>query len=115
MSTPNPQIVHNPETFTITDPTLAADGVTAFRLAFGQTAGGPYPLNSTDDALASLTTNEDGSVTGKFKDLNTKLAPGPWFAVPEAKNTAGYSANGPEVSFIIDPPVPSAPTGFTVA
>lgn len=114
MSTPNP-IPHNPATFTIVDPTLAAEGVTAFKLLFGQQAGGPYTLSSADDAITSMTTNDDGSVTGKFADLNTKLAPGQWFAVPEAKNSAGYSTNGPEVTFIIDPPVPSPPTGFTVA
>lgn len=114
MSTPNP-VVHNPTTFTIVDPTLAADSVTGFRLLFGQVSGGPYPLSSTDDALSSLTTNADGSVTGKFVDLNTKLAPGTWFAVSEAKNTAGYSGNSPEISFVIDAPVPNPPTGFTVA
>lgn len=114
MSTPNP-IVHNPQTFTIIDPTLTADNVTAFKVLFAQVARGPYLLASTDDAITSFTTNPDGSVTGKIVDLNTKLAPGTWFAVAEAKNAAGYSGNSPEISFIIDPPVPSDPTGFSVA
>lgn len=114
MSTPDP-VLHNPTTFTIVDPTLSADNVTAFKLLFGQAAGGPYPLSSTDDALTSLTTNTDGSVTGKFVDLNTKLAPGTWFAVAEAKNAAGYSGNSPEARFVIDAPVPNPPSGFSVA
>jgi hypothetical protein len=109
--------VHNPLTFTITDPTFTADTVTAFRVLFGQTAGGPYALVSADDALVNLTVNPDGTITGQMAGLNEVLAPGTWFAVAEAKNAAGYSTNSPEATFIIDPPlppVPSAPTGFSV-
>lgn len=116
MSTPNP-VVHNPLTFTISDPAMTADTVTAFRVLFGQTAGGPYTLTSADDALANLTVNADGTVTGTMAALNEVLAPGTWFAVAEAKNATGYSANSPEASFIIDPPAPQmpvAPTGFSV-
>jgi hypothetical protein len=117
MSAANP-VVHNPTTFVITDPALTADSVTAFRVLFGQTPGGPYMLTSADDALTNLTVNPDGTLTGTIAALNEQLAPGTWFAVAEAKNAAGYSANSPEASFVIDappPPVPSAPTGFGVA
>lgn len=116
MSTPNP-VIHNPLTFTIIDPAVTTDTVTAFRVLFGQAAGGPYPLASADEAITALTTNADGSLTGTLVSLNEALAPGTWFAVAEAKNAGGYSANSPEASFIIDPPappVPTAPTGFSV-
>jgi len=111
--------VQNPTTFTITDAKASAEKVTAFRLLLSQTQGGPYTLSSTDDALASLTQGTDPSgqatYTGTIAALNLGLAPGTWYAVAEAKNAGGYSANSPEVAFDVVPPPPSPPTGFSVA
>jgi hypothetical protein len=107
--------VVNPTIFTITDPNITAQAVTSFRVLFGQTSGGPYPLVSADDAVTNLTRNADGSLSGTLASLNEQLAPGNWFAVAEAKNVSGYSTNSPEAAITIIPPVPSAPTGFTVS
>ena len=113
MSTPNPTTLINPTTFAITDPTLAADNVTGFRVLFSRTKGGPYTLSSvvpaTDINAAA------GTATGKLTDLNTQLAPGDWFAVSEAVNVSGDSPNSPEFAFTIVPPLPQAPTIFTLA
>lgn len=105
----------NPKTFTITDPTLAADTVTGFKVLLGKVKGGPYTLVSTAQALTSLTTNPDGTITGTFVNLHEVLAPGTWYCVAEAENTVGDSANSPEAAFDIVPPPPAAPTGFSVS
>lgn len=111
--------VPNPTTFTITDAKASAEKVTAFRVLLSQTQGGPYTLSSTDDALSSLTQGTDASgnatYTGTIASLNLGLAAGTWFAVAQAKNSGGYSANSPEVAFDIVPPPPSPPTGFAIA
>lgn len=103
----------NPITFTITDPTITADNVTGFKVLFGQTTGGPYPLSAnvpTADINAAA-----GTVSGTIASLNTQLAPGNWFAVAEAVNLGGSSPNSPEAAFEIIPPLPKAPTAFTLA
>jgi hypothetical protein len=102
----------NPQTFTITDPSITADNVTGFRVLFSQTSGGPYTIPVTVppadiDAAA-------GTVTGKVSDLNAQLSPGPWFAVAEAVNAAGDSPNSPEAELIVLP-LPKAPTAFIFA
>jgi hypothetical protein len=105
--------VTNPKTFTITDPAITAENVTGFQVLFGRTSGGPYTLTAqvpTADIDAAA-----GTVTGTIASLESNLAAGAWFAVAEAVNAGGTSANSPEAAFTIVPPAPSAPTGFTVA
>lgn len=105
--------ITNPTTFTITDAKITADNVTGFQILFGKTTGGPYTLTApvpTADINASA-----GTATGTIASLNENLAPGNWFAVAQAINAAGNSTNSPEASFVIVPPLPSPPTGFTLA
>lgn len=105
--------VTNPTTFTITDANITAQSVTGFQILFGRTTGGPYTLTaqvpSADINAAS------GVATGTIASLNETLAPGNWFAVAQAINAGGDSPNSPEAAFTIVPPLPSAPTAFSVA
>lgn len=105
--------VTNPTTFSITDPTLAADNVTAFQISFGRTSGGPYTLIApvpTADINATA-----GSCTGTVASLNEALAPGNWFAVAQAINAGGTGPVSPEAAITIVPPLPKAPTAFIFA
>ncbi len=112
MSTPTPNV--NPKTFTIVDPTASAEGVTGMNVKFGRTTGGPYTLVAPVPAK-DLSTEASGTVTGALSDLESTLAPGNWFAVATAVNSAGESAPTAEFAFSITPPLPSAPTSFTLA
>jgi hypothetical protein len=105
--------ITNPTTFTIVDATAVAENVTGFNVEFGR-ATGVYTMKAAVPA-ADLSTEASGTITGKISDLNTQLAPGLWFAAATAVNSTGESAASPEVQFTIVAPVPSAPTGFTVA
>jgi hypothetical protein len=104
----------NPTTFTITDSLVTAENVTGFNVALGQTSGGPYTLKAPVPA-ADLTNDASGSVTGKIADLNEQLQAGQWYAVATAVNANGESLASPEAAFQIVPPVPTAPSAFTVA
>jgi hypothetical protein len=105
--------ITNPTSFTITDAKITSDNVTGFQILFGRVTGGPYTLmaqvpNADINAAA-------GTATGTISSLNETLAPGNWFAVAQAINAAGDSANSPEAELTIVPPLPSPPTGFSFA
>lgn len=105
----------NPKSFTITDAAVAAEAVTGFRVLLSQTDGGPYSLQA-DVPLADVTVDPvAGTYTGKLDDLHLQLAKGTWYAVAQAVNANGASANSPRTVFDIVPPLPSAPTGFEIA
>jgi hypothetical protein len=107
----------NPTTFTIVDALVTTENVSGFNVSFGQTAGGPYTLKAAVPA-ADLTNDASGSVTGAVADLNTQLAAGQWYAVATAVNAAGESLPSPEFAFQIvppAPPLPTAPSGFSMA
>lgn len=108
MTTP----VVNPATFTITDANVLAEGVTSFTVDFGTTAG-QYTLHATVP-VSSLSVSGN-NYTGTFTNLHQTLAGGTWFTATRATNANGISVESPETSFVIVPPVPSAPSGFTVA
>lgn len=110
----NSPIVTNPTTFTITDPNGVTDNVTSFSVDLGR-ASGQYTLNAPvplTDLMVDTTAN---TYTGKIADLHEQLGAGQWFAAPRAVNANGVSVDGPEATFTIVPPAPSAPTGFSVA
>ncbi len=100
MATP----VVNPDTFTITDPTLQADQVTSMNVKFG-TKSGTYTLV----ANVPVSSPSSGVITGKVADLHQQLAQGTWFSACSAVSAAGESANGPETSFVIQA-IPAPPT-----
>lgn len=104
--------VKNPKTFTIEDPTITSDNVTGMQIGFGKVSG-VYTL--TANVPPADISAAEGSATGNIADLNESLAPGTWFAAAFALNAGGVSAPSPEVEFDIVPPVPAAPTGFSVA
>ena len=112
MSTPTPVI--NPKTFTIVDLLATIEGVTGMNVKFSRTTGGPYTLVAAVPAK-DLSTEASGTVTGALSDLESTLAPGSWFAVATAVNSAGESGPTAEFAFQITPPLPSAPSGFTLA
>lgn len=107
-------IVNNPVQFTIVDPKIAVENVTGFNVEFGLKSG-VYTLKAAVPAKDLVGDAAAGSVTGPISDLNTQLAPGTWFAAATAVNANGESAVSPETSFTITPPLPSAPTGFSVS
>ncbi len=113
MSTPNP-IPVNPKTFTIVDPTAAAEGVTGMNVKLSRAPGGPYSLVAPVPAK-DLATEASGTITGALTDLAATLAAGDWYAIATAVNAGGESDPTPELHFQIVPPKPSTPTSFTVA
>ena len=114
MSTPNPTVPVNPKTFTITDTTASAEGVTGMNVKFGRATGGPYTLVAAVPA-ADMATESTGTITGNIADLESTLAPGDWFAVTTAVNAGGESDPSPEVHFQIAVPKPNPPSAFAVS
>lgn len=99
----------NPTTFSITDPTFTADGVTTLQVQFGQTSG-KYSLTATVPVADITVANGGATVSGALSDLEKQLAPGNWFAIAIAINATGASKPSPEIEFTVVPPVPSAPS-----
>lgn len=111
MSTP---MVTNPTKFIITDPAGVTDNVTSFDVDLGR-ASGQYTLTASVP-LANVTVDATANTyTGNIADLHEQLGAGQWFAGCRAVNVNGASAESPEVTFMIVPPAPVAPSAFGVA
>lgn len=120
MSTPNPIPTINPATakFTWTDPTTNADGSP---LQAGEITGydvGIRSVNAAGSAAGAypiVTNVPDPAATSEaVAAIGTVLKPDTYAA---AIRSAGPVPSDwtPEVQFVIAQPVPSSPTGFTVA
>lgn len=109
-----------PSKVTLTLPTQNTDGTTIasgeltdVQVGFG-TATGNYTLIADDTAFATQTQN--GVVTIPWASLNENLGNGTWFAAARVKTKDGaISAWSNEASFVITPPVPNAPSNFSIA
>lgn len=111
MSTP---IVTNPTTFTITDSNGVTDNLTSFDVDFGR-ASGVYTLTAPI-LLANVKVDPTlNTYAGNIADLHEQLGAGQWFVAARAVNANGVSKESPEATFMIVPPPPSAPEGFSVA
>ena len=103
------QVCPGAATLSWTAPTQNTDGtplidLAGFRISYGQTQGGPYPTVHHD--LASTATTHDID----------ELCPGDWFFVATAFNSTGEESDfSNEATKTILAPVPSPPTGLTVA
>ncbi len=110
-------MVTNPNTVTITDANVVAQGVTAFKVLVGTASGGPYTTSSATVNVSALTAGANGVYTCPFSALTFSPALSPftaYYAVCEAENSSGASGGSPEASFQIET-VPSAPSGFALA
>lgn len=106
--------VTNPTTFTITDSTVTSANVLSFDVDFGR-ASGQYTLTASVP-LANLTVDTTkNTYTGTIASLNEQLGAGQWFCAARAVNATGASAESPEATFTIVPPVPPKPEDFSVA
>lgn len=109
-----------PKSVTLTLPTTNTDGSTIasgdlvdVQVGFG-TASGNYTLIADDTAFASQT--QGGVVTIPWSTLNENLGFGTWFAAARVKNAEGKTSGwSNEATFDIAAPIPSPPTGFSVA
>ena len=109
--------VVNPQSFTVTDTVVAAQGVTQFDLVVGTTSGGPYTASKATVLVSSLTAGANGTYVGVFSALSFSPALSPfttYFMVAEAQNSSGTSGGSPEASFQIET-APTAPTGLALA
>jgi hypothetical protein len=106
--------VLNPTTFTITDATAKADGVTAITVHVGTTTGGPYPTAFPITSGELSAGMASGNFTGTLASIGDSLGAGTYFAVATATNPTGVSGNSPEVTFQVLA-LPQAPTVFSVA
>lgn len=114
MTTPAP-ITINPATakFNWSDPTTNTDGtpittgeITGYQLGVGIATGTYTTLTSITGASAA---------SEAISAISPALTPNTYFAAVRAITASGSSAWSNEVSFVIAPEVPSAPTGFGVA
>lgn len=109
-----------PKSVSLTLPTQNTDGspitsdeIVDVQVGFG-TSSGVYTLIADDRAFATQTQN--GITTIPWASLNENLGNGTWFAASRVVTKDGVnSAWSTEATFVIAPPVPNPPTGFSVA
>ena len=108
-------VVLNPTTFNITDTLASVQSITGLKILVGTVSGGPYTAGTFNLTAAEVSAGlASGNFTGTLASIGENLGPGTYFAVAEAVNTAGTSANSPEVSIQVLA-APTAPTVFIVA